>query len=123
MTQRRVLAALVVVAAVWVVNAPSLDYGFVYDDRAVIVEREPVWTAGWRTFVTDRTLGVGRHATLVSLDLDRREPLSPRPFHVTNTAIASLDALLVLGEQALHVSAQDRRRLLLIEEHRKLDAR
>jgi tetratricopeptide (TPR) repeat protein len=97
MTQRTLFAAAAVVLAVWLVNEQTLDYGFVYDDRAVIVERQPVWATGWSEFVSTRTLGVGRHVTLVSLDLDRREPLSPRAFHVTNTSIAAVNALLVLA--------------------------
>ncbi len=97
MTQRIFFAAAVVVFAVWLVNEPTLDYGFVYDDKAVIVERPPVWTSGWSAFLGTRTLGVGRHLSLLSLDLDRREPLSPRPFHVTNTLIAAGNALLVLA--------------------------
>ena len=97
MTQRTFFAAAAVVLAVWLVNEQTLDYGFVYDDQAVIVERPPVWAKGWSEFVGTRTLGVGRHLTLLSLDLDRREPLSPRPFHVTNTTLAAVNALLVLA--------------------------
>ena len=96
MIQRSAFAAILVFLAVVAVNEPTLDYGFVYDDQAVIVERAPVWSAGWQAFLTDRTLGVGRHATLLSLDLDRRDPLSPTPFHVTNVALASIAALVVL---------------------------
>jgi hypothetical protein len=97
MTQRTFFAAAAVVLAVWLVNEPTLDYGFVYDDTAVIVERPPVWASGWSAFFGTRTLGVGRHLTLLSLDLDRREPLSPRPFHVTSTLIAAGNALFVLA--------------------------
>lgn len=97
MTQRRVFAAIAVLIAVWAVAEPTLDYGFVYDDRAVVEERSPAWEVGWREFLGTRTLGVGRHATLLSLDLDRREPLSPRPFHITNTLLAAVNSLLVLA--------------------------
>jgi tetratricopeptide (TPR) repeat protein len=97
MIQRSLFPALLVVIAVWAVNEPTLDYGFVYDDHAVIEERKPVWDMSWREFLATRTLGVGRHVTLVSLDLDRREPLSSRPFHVTNTTLAAMNSLLVLA--------------------------
>ncbi len=100
MIQRSALAFLLVIGTVLVVNEPTLEYGFVYDDRAVVLERSPVWTLGWDAFLSDRTFGVGRHLTLVSLDLDRREPLSPRPFHVTNVALSALVALLVVAVAA-----------------------
>jgi tetratricopeptide (TPR) repeat protein len=90
------LAAAAVAAAVWAVNEPTLDYGFAYDDQAVVQERPPAWEQGWSEFFSSRGWGVGRHATLLSLDLDRRDPLTPRPFRITNLAFAVLNSLLVL---------------------------
>jgi tetratricopeptide (TPR) repeat protein len=91
------LAAVAVVAAVWVVNEPTLDYGFAYDDQAVVQERPPAWQQGWSEFLASRGWGVGRHVALLSLDLDRRDPLTPRPFRVTNLVLAATNALLVLA--------------------------
>jgi hypothetical protein len=81
-------------------NAPTIDYEFAYDDSANILQRVPAWEQGWGEFFETRQWGVGRHFALVSLDLDRREPLDPRPFHLTNIAISIL-ATLVLFELAL----------------------
>jgi hypothetical protein len=97
-------------AAAWVclavlvttVNAPTIDYGFVYDDVANIIEREPAWEQGWGEFFGERQWGLGRHLALVSLDLDRRDPLDPRPFHFTNI-ILSLLATLILWKLALAI--------------------
>jgi tetratricopeptide (TPR) repeat protein len=91
------VAAVAVAAAVWVVNEPTLDYGFAYDDQAVVQERPPAWQQGWPEFLATRGWGVGRHAALLSLDLDRRDPLTPRPFRVTNIVLAATNALLVLA--------------------------
>jgi len=91
------LAAVAVAAAVWVVNEPTLDYGFAYDDQAVVQERPPAWQQGWSEFLATRGWGVGRHAVLLSLDLDRRDPLTPRPFRITNLVFATMNALLVLA--------------------------
>lgn len=79
----------------WVVNSPTLDYGFVYDDIAVIVERAPIWEEGWSGLRQTRHWGTGRHAVLLSFDADRRQPLSPSPFHRTNLALAA--AVVVLA--------------------------
>ena len=91
------LAAIAVAAAVWAVNEPTLDYGFAYDDQAVVQERPPAWQQGWSEFLASRGWGVGRHVALLSLDLDRRDPLSPRPFRITNLVLAMTNALLVLA--------------------------
>lgn len=93
----RLLAAVAVAAAVWVVNEPTLDYGFAYDDRAVVEERAAAWQQGWSEFLAARGWGVGRHAALLSLDLDRRDPLTPRPFRITNVVLATTNAILVLA--------------------------
>ena len=58
----RALLACALVAIVIVINAPTWDYGFVYDDYAVIVNRPPAWQQGWKTFVETRQWGTGRHA-------------------------------------------------------------
>jgi len=91
------LAAVAVAAAVWAVNEPTLDYGFAYDDQAVVQERPPAWQQGWHEFLASRGWGVGRHVTLLSLDFDRRDPLLPRPFRLTNLLFAIVNALLVLA--------------------------
>jgi hypothetical protein len=93
----RALLACALVAIVIVINAPTWDYGFVYDDYAVIVNRPPAWQQGWKTFVETRQWGTGRHAVALSFDANRTEPLSPRPFHVVNTALAALAAVLVFA--------------------------
>jgi tetratricopeptide (TPR) repeat protein len=89
-----IAAALLAAATCWV-NAPALNYGFVYDDHAVIVEREPYWNEGLEHFLRTRHWGVGRQAVLATLDLDRRDPLSPRPFHRTNILMAAVVVVLV----------------------------
>ncbi|HET9062938.1 MAG TPA: tetratricopeptide repeat protein, partial [Candidatus Binatia bacterium] len=94
---RWALAAVAVAAAVWVVNEPTLDYGFAYDDQAVVQERPPSWQQGGSEFLATRGWGVGRHAVLLSLDLDRRDPLTTRPFRITNLVLATANALLVLA--------------------------
>ena len=63
-------AALVAVLAVSVA-APSLRYGFVYDDEAVVLQRKPFWEFGLREFLESRPWGTGRHLTALSLDADR----------------------------------------------------
>jgi len=85
-----------VVVAVWAVNEPTLDYGFAYDDQAVVQERPPAWEQGWSEFLASRGWGVGRHVALLSLDLDRRDPLTPRPFRITKLTLGAINALLVL---------------------------
>ncbi len=78
------------------VTSPSLDYGFVYDDQQVIVDRKPFWEEGWREFLHTRHWGTGRHLSLLSLDLDRSDPLSPRPFHRSNVLLAAAVSVAVL---------------------------
>ncbi len=92
-----IIASALVVAATWLVNLPTLDYEFVHKDRALILERAPVWEEGWAETMLTRTWGSARKATLVSLDLDRRTPMSPRPYHMTNLVLATLVALLVFA--------------------------
>ena len=94
-------AALVAVLAVSVA-APSLRYGFVYDDEAVVLERKPFWELGPAGFLESRPWGTGRHLTAVSLDLDRlagRLPggTDPAPFHRTNLLLSALLSVLVLA--------------------------
>jgi tetratricopeptide (TPR) repeat protein len=94
-------AALVAVLAVSVA-APSLRYGFVYDDEAVVLERKPFWEFGPAGFLESRPWGTGRHLTAVSLDLDRlagRVPggTDPAPFHRTNLLLSALLSVLVLA--------------------------
>ncbi|MFT4569147.1 MAG: hypothetical protein ACI8TX_003637 [Hyphomicrobiaceae bacterium] len=96
-------AALVTLVSV-AINAPTLSYDFVYDDRAVILDREPVWESSPSQFIQTRPWGLTRHLTLASLDLDRREPLSARTFHLTNLLLTTLIALLVAG-LARHLGA------------------
>ena len=83
------------IVATLAVNESSHEYPFVYDDNALIVERAPFWEEGFSTFLTTRHRGLGRHLTLVSLDLDRRTPLTPTTFHTTNTALATAVAVAV----------------------------
>jgi tetratricopeptide (TPR) repeat protein len=91
-----IFAAVAVAAAVWAVNEPTLDYGFAYDDQAVVLERPPAWEQGWSEFLASRGWGVGRHVALLSLDLNRRQPLTPRTFRLTNLWLSALNAVLVL---------------------------
>lgn len=77
------------------VNAPTLDYGLAYDDVSYVLERPPAWEQGWQQFFGSRQWGVGRHAALLSLDLNRNAAGSTRPFHATNVAIAVLAVLLL----------------------------
>ncbi len=91
------IACALIVAATWLVNLPTLDYDFVYDDQALILEREPVWEEGLSTALVTRHWGAARKVALVSLDLDRRTPLVARPFHITNLVLATLCALLVFA--------------------------
>ena len=92
-----ILAATILVAATVLVNAHTLDYGFVYDDNAVILERIPAARQGWRAFAESRPWGLGRHLTVLSLDANRgtTTPPDPRPFHITNTALAAVVSLMV----------------------------
>lgn len=92
------LVALLSVALLSVaVAAPTLRYGFVYDDEAVVVERTPFWEEGLAAFVKSRHWGSGRHATLVSLDLDRLwSGTVPLPFHATNIALSALLSVSIL---------------------------
>lgn len=92
------LAAATLVALLSVaVAAPTLRYGFVYDDEAVVLERKPFWEEGLATFVKTRHWGSGRHATLASLDLDRLwSGTVPLPFHATNIVLSALLSAAVL---------------------------
>jgi Flp pilus assembly protein TadD len=92
---RTALALGAIALAVWMVSEPTFDYGFAYDDHAVVLERPPAWEQGWREFAATRGWGVARHVALLSLDLDRREPLAPRPFRITNSALAAVNAALL----------------------------
>jgi hypothetical protein len=92
---RSALALGAVALSAWMLCAPTFDYGFVYDDHAVVLDRAAAWEQGWSEFLSARAWGVARHATLLSLDLDRRDPPSPRPFRVTNAAIAAINSALV----------------------------
>lgn len=101
------LAAAAIVAVLAVsVAAPSLRYGFVYDDEAVVLQRRPFWELGLRPFLESRPWGTGRHLTAVSLDLDRLNngrlpppgtPPDPLPFHRTNIGLYALLCVLVMG--------------------------
>jgi tetratricopeptide (TPR) repeat protein len=84
-------------AIVVAINQPTWDYGFVYDDNAVIVNRPSVFEQGWGKFFETRQWGTGRHAVTLSFDLNRTDPLAPRPFHVVNTALAALATVLVFS--------------------------
>jgi len=97
LSARDALFACLLVLAVTAVNAPTWDYGFVYDDHAVIEERKPAWEQGWKAFLQTRQWGTGRHAMTLSLDLNRTEPLSPKPFHIVNTALAAIATVLVFA--------------------------
>ena len=92
------LAAATLVALLSVaVAAPTLRYGFVYDDEAVVLERKPFWEEGLATFVKSRHWGSGRHATLASLDLDRLwSGTVPLPFHATNISLSALLSVAIL---------------------------
>ncbi len=92
---RDILVVLLLAAATYAANENTLEYGFAYDDTQVILDREAAWEQGWGEFLTSRSWGVSRHLTLLSLDLNRGEKLSPYPFHVTNIALAWLLAALV----------------------------
>ena len=94
---RTLLAAAVLVLAVLAVNAPTLDYGFVYDDQAVVLDRAPFWEQGWAGFFGQRQWGTGRHVAALSFDLNRSDPPSARPYHLTNTALAVVLTLLVFA--------------------------
>jgi hypothetical protein len=91
----RITVWVVLGVLVALVNAPTVEYGFVYDDNAYILERAPAWEQGWGEFFSERSFGVGRHFALLSLDLDRRDPLKAQPFHITNIAIAILATILL----------------------------
>lgn len=100
-----IIACALIVAATWLLNMPSLDYGFVYDDQALIIERLPVSEEGIGTALLTRHWGTARKAALFSLELDRRTPLIARPFHTTNLMLATVAALLVFGlARALSIS-------------------
>jgi len=87
---------LLLIGLVWVTTAASLDYEFVYDDVAVVVERAPFWQEGLKTFFASRHWGTGRQATLLSLDLDRLwNDDGALAFHRTNAALAVVVVLLV----------------------------
>ncbi len=92
------VCAATLVFIVVAVNAPTFDYGFVYDDNVTILQRAAAWEEGWSDFFFTRHWGLGRQLVLLTLDLNRGDPLSPRPFHVTNTLLA---ALLVVGVYGL----------------------
>jgi len=96
-TLRFAAGAALLFAVLVGVNAPTWDYGFVYDDHAVILEREPAWSQGWTTFLTTRQWGTGRHVLALSMDLNRTEPPSARPFHIVNTLLAGLVTALVFA--------------------------
>ncbi|MBI5504338.1 MAG: hypothetical protein HY899_06030 [Deltaproteobacteria bacterium] len=89
-------SCLLLAALVWTTAAASLHYQFVYDDVAVVVERQPFWEEGLGSFFTSRHWVTGRQATLASLDLDRlwNDP-GALAFHRTNVVLATLVALLV----------------------------
>jgi tetratricopeptide (TPR) repeat protein len=105
----RALLACALMAIVITINAPTWNYGFVYDDNDVILNREPAAQQGWKTFLETRQWGTGRHAVALSFDLNRTElrgprppdsghtSLDPRPFHVVNTALAALATVLVFA--------------------------
>jgi protein O-mannosyl-transferase len=97
----RLLAGLLAASALVVIvvglNSPTWQYGFAYDDQAVIVDRAPAWQQGWSAFLHSRPWGTGRHAVVLSFDLNRSDPLTPRPFHVVNTALAAVATLLVFA--------------------------
>jgi hypothetical protein len=92
-----VAVAIVLVTATYVANANTMNYGFAYDDAQVILERAPAWEQGWGKFLTDRAWGISRYVTLISLDLNRADPLSPYPFHSTNVGFAAAVAILVFA--------------------------
>jgi hypothetical protein len=77
-------------------TTPTLEYGFVYDDHQNIVERIPAGELGWQDFLSTRHWGLGRHAVLLSYDLDRADPLQPRRFHRTNAILAATVSVLVV---------------------------
>lgn len=94
------MAAVLVAVLAVSVAAPSLHYGFVYDDEAVVLQRKPFWTFELREYLNSRPWGTGRHFTAISLDLDRdsgNEPPAPLPFHRTNLALSALLSVLVLA--------------------------
>jgi tetratricopeptide (TPR) repeat protein len=79
---------LLVVGATWIVNAPTLNYGFAYDDQAIILERPPMQEQGWQAFFGSRQWGVGRQLVLLSYDAQRNDEPRPRPFRVVNVLLA-----------------------------------
>ncbi len=93
------MAVTILVVATMLVNAHTFDYGFVYDDNAVVLERTPAAEQGWKKFVAGRPWGIGRHLTVLSLDANRSAGTrpNPRPFHITNTFLAALVSLLVFA--------------------------
>ncbi len=89
-------SCLLLIGLVWSTAASSLNYEFVYDDVAVVVERRPFWEEGLSNFFRSNHWGTGRQATLVSLDLDRLwNDTGARAFHRTNAVLATLVTLLV----------------------------
>lgn len=84
-------------ACAWAVNTNTLGYGFVYDDHAVILERPSVVDEGLEHFMASRHWGAGRQLTLLSFDLQRRDPPEAGPYHRANAALAVLAAVLVLA--------------------------
>jgi len=91
-------AALFVAGLTAVVAAPSLHYGFVYDDEAIVLERKPFWELGLIPFLQSTPYGTGRHLTAISLDLDRLAGGDvPLPFHRTNIVLAALLSATLLG--------------------------
>lgn len=89
-------SCLLLIALAWTTAAPSLDYEFVYDDVAVVVQRRPFWEEGLTAFFKSNHWGTGRQATLASLDLDRLwSAPGARAFHRTNALLAALIAVLV----------------------------
>jgi len=91
------LGVVALSAVVVAVNAPTWDYGFVYDDHAVVLERTPAWRQGWTDFFTSRQWGTGRHALALSMDLNLSDPPTAKPLHVVNTALAALVTALVFA--------------------------
>lgn len=95
----RLLVPVLFFACGWGLNRPTLHYDFVYDDYPLVVEKPSLREGSLRDFLSTRHRGLGRHVTALTLELDRRDPLSPYPFHRDNVllAIASAAMLYALG--------------------------
>ena len=92
--------AIVVVSLLsfsWLLNAGSIDYPLVYDDKALVTERDSSLDHPPAEFFSTRHEGLGRHLTVLSIDLDRSASGSTSRFHVTNALLMGLCGVALYG--------------------------